>query len=44
MNPVQVWVCIGADVLAGTLYAHRRGRVESAAFNYSADYLASPDA
>lgn len=45
MNPVDVWVEIsGADVRAGTLYAHRRRAAESATFEYEGAYLALPEA
>jgi serine/threonine-protein kinase HipA len=32
------------EIVAGTLYAHRRRGTESANFTYRADYVASPDA
>lgn len=41
----EVWVEIGADTLkAGKLWAHRRGRTESATFRYDPAYIASPEA
>ena len=44
-SAVDVVVRIGrADVLAGRLWSHRRGGVESATFAYDAGYLARPDA
>lgn len=45
MTEVQVYVSIaGADVLAGTLYSHRRRASESATFAYASDYLGTPGA
>lgn len=45
MTPVQVHVAIGgADVLAGTLYPHRRRDTESATFSYAPGYLGAGDA
>ena len=42
MTEVQVYVSIdGRDVLAGTLYAHRRRATESATFTYASEYLAT---
>lgn len=35
---------VGADVLAGHLWSHRRRGSESATFSYAAEYLAYPDA
>ena len=44
-SPVDVIVEIGdSPVVAGRLWAHRRGTSESATFAYSTDYLARPDA
>ena len=34
----------GTDLLAGRLWAHRRGQVESATFGYEPDYIEHPDA
>jgi serine/threonine-protein kinase HipA len=43
--PVEVVVQIdGANVLAGRLWSHRRGRAESATFAYDNSYLAFADA
>jgi serine/threonine-protein kinase HipA len=40
---VEVFVQIGGkDVLAGRLWAHRRGSTESQTFSYTADYLSLP--
>ena len=45
MTEVQVYVSgAGADVLAGTLYSHRRRASESATFAYASDYLGTPGA
>ncbi len=45
MTDIQVYVAIdGEDVLAGTLYAHRRRGSESASFVYDQAYLAHPGA
>jgi serine/threonine-protein kinase HipA len=45
VTEVQVYVSIaGADVLAGTLYSHRRRASESATFAYASDYLGTPGA
>jgi serine/threonine-protein kinase HipA len=45
MTAIQVYVAIdGTDVPAGTLYAHRRGRTESASFAYDPTYVARPGA
>lgn len=45
MTQVGVHVRIdGGDVLAGTLYTHRRRGVQSATFAYATEYLANPDA
>lgn len=45
MTAVEVWVRLdGADVLAGTLYGHRRRQVEAASFSYRAEYLSAPGA
>jgi serine/threonine-protein kinase HipA len=42
---VQVWVDLSATpTLAGRLFAHRRGRVESASFSYDPGWLANPAA
>lgn len=42
MTPVEVWVRIdGEDVVAGTLYSHRRRQVEAASFSYRAEYLSA---
>lgn len=42
---VEVYVCDGgADVEAGNLYSHRRGRTESATFVYARDYVTRPGA
>ena len=42
---VDVYVQIAdADVLAGRLWSHRRGRTESATFRYVPEYLSSRDA
>jgi serine/threonine-protein kinase HipA len=44
-DDIAVYVTAGQkDVLAGRLYPHRRGGVESASFLYDARYLADPDA
>lgn len=45
MTGIDVHVEIdGRDVLAGTLYAHRRRATESASFAYDSSYLAHPGA
>ena len=45
MSQTQVFVTLdGEDVLAGTLFAHRRRRTESATFSYATAYLARPGA
>src|SRR5659263_406871 len=45
VTEVQVYVSVaGADVLAGTLYSHRRRASESATFAYASDYLGTPGA
>jgi serine/threonine-protein kinase HipA len=45
VTEVQVYVSIdGRDVLAGTLYSHRRRATESATFTYASEYLATPGA
>ncbi len=45
MTEVQVYVANdGVDVLAGTLYSHRRRGAESATFVYTADYLGASGA
>jgi serine/threonine-protein kinase HipA len=45
VTAVEVWVRLdGADVLAGTLYGHRRRQVEAASFSYRAEYLATAGA
>jgi hypothetical protein len=42
---VAVYVVVGErGLLAGRLYPHRRGAVESASFVYDDRYLADPDA
>jgi len=42
VTEVQVYVSIdGRDVLAGTLYSHRRRATESATFTYASEYLAT---
>lgn len=42
MTEVQVYVSLGGrDVLAGTLYSHRRRATESATFTYASEYLAT---
>lgn len=42
---VEVVVQIGgSDVTAGRMWAHRRGKTESATFGYSPEYLARDDA
>ncbi|MEX0984726.1 MAG: type II toxin-antitoxin system HipA family toxin [Actinomycetota bacterium] len=44
-GPTQVVVAIdGEDVLAGSLFSHRRGGRESASFSYDPAYLTRPDA
>lgn len=44
-NPVDVIVELGGETVeAGRLWAHRRGRSESATFGYYSDYLARRDA
>ena len=43
MTEVQVYVAVGGDdVLAGTLYSHRRRGLESATFTYTSTYLGTP--
>lgn len=45
MTEVQVYVAVGGgDVLAGTLYSHRRRGLESATFTYTSTYLGTPGA
>lgn len=45
MTEVQVYVTIGdEDVLAGTLYTHRRRATETATFTYAAEFLSRPGA
>jgi len=42
VTEVQVYVSLdGRDVLAGTLYSHRRRATESATFAYASEYLAT---
>ena len=42
MTEVRVYVSLdGRDVLAGTLYSHRRRATESATFTYASEYLAT---
>jgi serine/threonine-protein kinase HipA len=42
VTEVQVYVSLdGRDVLAGTLYSHRRRATESATFTYASEYLAT---
>jgi serine/threonine-protein kinase HipA len=44
VTELQVYVSIdGADVLAGTLYSHRRRGTESATYTYAPDYVGNPD-
>jgi len=43
VTEVQVYVAVGGgDVLAGTLYSHRRRGLESATFTYTSTYLGTP--
>jgi serine/threonine-protein kinase HipA len=45
VTEVQVYVAVGGgDVLAGTLYSHRRRGLESATFTYTSTYLGTPGA
>jgi serine/threonine-protein kinase HipA len=44
-DDIAVYVAVGEkNVIAGRLYPHRRGGVESASFLYDASYLADPSA
>jgi serine/threonine-protein kinase HipA len=44
-DDIAVYVAVGEkNVLAGRLYPHRRGGIESASFLYDASYLADPSA
>ena len=44
-DDIAVYVAVGdKNLLAGRLYPHRRGGIESASFLYNASYLADPSA